>query len=570
MKLFGFNIEREKGQDLPALSFPENQEGAIEATSAGGAFGTYIDLDAVAKTDADLIMKYRDMGEHPECDMAVENIIQEAIITNQARSPVDLDLTHTGLSKNLQDKITDEFELVLKLLDFNNQAYDIFKRWYIEGRIFYHAMIDPKNTEKGIQELRLIDSFKIKKVRQIIPDPRQTPSEFKLPKFEEYYLFNEKGLLTPSQLGVKVATDSIIMAHSGIMTKDKKYVISHLHKAIKSLNQLRMLEDAVVIYRIARAPERRIFYIDVGNLTKQKAEQYLKDIMTRYKNKLVYNASTGEVKDDRRHQSMLEDYWLPRREGGRGTEISTLPGGQNLGEMEDVDYFRRKLYQSLNVPLSRLEADTPFVLGRASEISRDELKFSRFIDRIRIRFSHLFYQIMEKQLILKNIIHTSEWPKLKETLRFNYAADNHFAELKEQELMGDRLNMMRDVEELVGNYYSKQFVKDKILRLTPEEQKNIEKQIKKEEKEAEGEGDQYPPQSGMPPAVPAVNKINVVPGADPNTGGQPFTAAGQDQGLATSQGMQNSGENVKPEMLTGEKSLKGLYNLNKKERKFGK
>jgi polyhydroxyalkanoate synthesis regulator phasin len=570
MKLFGFNIEREKGQDLPALSFPENQEGAIEATSAGGAFATYLDLEAVAKTDADLIMKYRDMGEHPECDMAVENIIQEAIVTNQARSPVDLDLTHTGLSKNLQDKITDEFELVLKLLDFNNQAYDIFKRWYIEGRIFYHAMIDPKHTEKGIQELRSIDSFKIKKVRQIIPDPHQTPSEFKLPKFEEYYLFNEKGLLTPSQLGVKVAVDSIIMAHSGIMTKDKKFVISHLHKAIKSLNQLRMLEDAVVIYRIARAPERRIFYIDVGNLPKQKAEQYLKDIMTRYKNKLVYNAATGEVKDDRRHQSMLEDYWLPRREGGRGTEISTLPGGQNLGEMEDVDYFRRKLYQSLNVPLSRLEADTPFVLGRASEISRDELKFSRFIDRIRIRFSHLFYQIMEKQLILKNVIHTSEWPKLKETLRFNYAHDNHFAELKQQELMSDRLNMMRDVEELVGNYYSKQFVKDNVLRLTPEEQKRIEKEIKKEEKEAEGEGDQYPPQSGMPPAVPAVNKINVVPGADPNTGGQPFTAAGQDQGLATSQGMQASGENIKPEMLTGEKTLKGLYNLNKKERKFGK
>ena len=267
---------------------------------------------------------------------------------------------------------------------------------------------------------------------------------------------------------------------------------------------------------------------------------------------------------------MLEDYWLPRREGGRGTEISTLPGGQNLGEMEDVDYFRRKLYQSLNVPLSRLEADTPFVLGRASEISRDELKFSRFIDRIRIRFSHLFYQILEKQLILKNVIHTSEWPKLKETLRFNYAADNHFAELKQQELMADRLNMMRDVEELVGNYYSKQFVKDRILRLTPEEQKNIEKQIKKEEKEAEGEGDQYPPQSGMPPAVPAVNKINVVPGADPNTGGQPFTAAGQDQGLVTSQGMQAKGEDVKPELLTGEKSLKSLYNLNKKERRFGK
>ena len=488
MKLFGFNIERDRKPDLPALSFPENQEGAIEATSAGGAFASYIDLEAVAKTDADLIMKYREMAEHPECDMAIENIIQEAIITNQNRNPVDLDLTHTELSQNLQDRISEEFEIVLKLLDFNNQAYDIFKRWYIEGRVFYHVMIDPKQVDKGIQELRLIDSFKIKKVRQIIPDTKATPAVFKLPKFEEYYLFNEKGLLTPSQMGVKVAPDSIIMAHSGIMTKDKKFVVSHLHKAIKALNQLRMLEDAVVIYRIARAPERRIFYIDVGNLPKQKAEQYLKDIMTRYKNKLVYDASSGEIKDDRRHQSMLEDYWLPRREGGRGTEISTLPGGQNLGEMDDVDYFRRKLYQSLNVPLSRLEADTPFVLGRASEISRDELKFSRFIDRVRIRFSHLFYQIMEKQLILKNVIHTSEWSKLRETMRFNYAMDNHFAELKAQELMTDRLNMMRDVEELVGNYYSKQFVKDNILRLTPEDQKRIEKEIKKEEKEAEREG----------------------------------------------------------------------------------
>ncbi len=564
MKLFGFNIERERKPDLPALSFPENQEGAIEATSAGGAFASYLDLEAVAKTDADLIMKYREMAEHPECDMAIENIIQEAIVTNQSRNPVDLDLTHTDLSKNLQDRISEEFDIILKLLDFNNQAYDIFKRWYIEGRIFYHVMVDPKEIDKGIQELRLIDSFKIKKVRQIIPDTQAAPGVFKLPQFEEYYLFNEKGLVTPSQMGVKVAPDSMIMAHSGIMTRDKKFVVSHLHKAIKGLNQLRMLEDAVVIYRIARAPERRIFYIDVGNLPKQKAEQYLKDIMTRYKNKLVYDASSGEIKDDRRHQSMLEDYWLPRREGGRGTEISTLPGGQNLGEMEDVDYFRRKLYQSLNVPLSRLEADTPFVLGRASEISRDELKFSRFIDRIRIRFSHLFFQIMEKQLILKNVIHTSEWPKLKETIRFNYAMDNHFAELKEQELMADRFNMMRDAEDLVGNYYSKQFVKDRILRLTPEEQKRIEKEIKKEEKEAESDGDQYPPQSGMPPAVPPVNKINVQPGADP--GGGNFTPAGGDQGLATSQGMQQAQDEVQPELLAGEKIL----TLNKKRIYGGK
>ena len=554
MKLFGFNIERDKKPDIPALAFPENEEGAIEATSAGGAFASYVDMEATAKTEADLIMKYREMIEHPECDLAVENILQEAIITNQNRNPVELDLTHTDLSKSLQNRLAEEFDNILKMLDFNNQAYDIFKRWYVEGRIYYHVMIDTKNVKAGIQELRIIDSLKIKKVREVRPDPRQAPGVFKLPKYSEYYIFNDKGLLTPTQMGVKVASDSVIMAHSGVMTKDKKYVISHLHKAIKGLNQLRMLEDAVVIYRIARAPERRIFYIDVGNLPKMKAEQYLKDIMTRYKNKLVYDAATGDIKDDRRHQSMLEDYWLPRREGGRGTEMSTLPGGQNLGEMEDVDYFRRKLYQSLNVPLSRLEADTPFVLGRASEISRDELKFSRFIDRIRIRFSHLFYQVLEKQLILKNVIHTSEWSKLRETIKFNYALDNHFAELKSQELMTDRFNMMRDVEELVGTYLSKQYVKDNILRHTPDEQKKIKKEIEKEAKEAEGDGAQYPPAAAMPPAVPPVNKINVQPGQDP--GGQTFTQNPPPEEPAQP-------EEVKPEMLTGGK-LYSIPNINKK------
>ena len=558
MKLFGFNIERDRKPDIPALSFPENAEGAIEATSAGGAFASYIDLEAVAKTDADLIMKYREMAEHPECDMAIENVIQEAIITNQARSPIDLDLTHTSLSSKLQDRLHEEFDIVLKLLDFQNNAYDFFRRWYIEGRIFFHVMIDPKEIQRGINELRLIDSFKIKKVRQIIPDAnKQRQTTFKLPRYEEYYLFNEKGLMTPSQMGLKVAPDSIIMAHSGIMTKDKKFVVSHLHKAIKPLNQLRMLEDAVVIYRIARAPERRIFYIDVGNLPKAKAEQYLKDIMTRYKNKLVYDAGTGEVKDDRRHQSMLEDYWLPRREGGRGTEISTLPGGQNLGEMEDVDYFRRKLYQSLNVPMSRLEADTPFVLGRASEISRDELKFSRFIDRIRLRFSDLFYQIMEKQLILKNVIHTSEWPKLRDTMRFNYAMDNHFAELKEQELIQDRLNMMRDAEDLVGRYYSKQYVKDHILRLTPDEQDRIEKEIEKEKEEEENYGEPLGP-SNMAPQAPAPQNVVTTPGQPQ----EPEPAPTGDIGQRVSQGMaQSQQDQVKPEYISGSK----IYNLNKRK-----
>ena len=468
------------------------QEGAIEATSAGGAFASYLNLEASAKSEADLIMKYREMIQYPECDLAVENIIQEAIITNSNKPPIAIDLTKTMLSDNIQKIVTKEFEGILKMMDFNNQSYDIFKRWYVEGRLYYHCMIDPQNTNLGIQELRIVDSLKIKKIREYkkTRDGQDLVGAkiFQPPAYEEYFVFNEKGLLSPGATGIKISPDSVVMAHSGVMDQQKKMIVSHLHKAIKALNQLRMLEDAVVIYRIARAPERRIFYIDVGNLPKQKAEQYLKDIMTRYKNKLVYDAQTGDIKDDRRHQSMLEDYWLPRREGGRGTEISTLPGGQNLGEMEDVDYFRRKLYQSLNVPLSRLEADTPFVFGRASEISRDELKFSRFVDRIRTRFTGVFMDLLERQLVLKNIITPQEWPQLKEDIKFDYAQDNHFAELKETELIQDRLNMMRDVEELVGKYYSKKYVQRNILRLTDNEIEKMEQEIQDEAPDPE-EGD---------------------------------------------------------------------------------
>ena len=515
MKLFGFNIERDRKPDLPALSFPENQEGAIEATSAGGAFASYIDLEAVAKTDADLIMKYREMAEHPECDMAIENIIQEAIITNQNRNPVDLDLTHTELSKNLQDRISEEFEIVLKLLDFNNQAYDIFKRWYIEGRVIYHVMIDPKQDDKGIQELRLIDSFKIKKVRQIIPDTKATPAVFKLPKFEEYYLFNEKGLLTPSQMGVKVAPDSIIMAHSGIMTKDKKFVVSHLHKAIKALNQLRMLEDAVVIYRIARAPERRIFYIDVGNLPKQKAEQYLKDIMTRYKNKLVYDASSGEIKDDRRHQSMLEDYWLPRREGGRGTEITTLPGGQNLGEIEDIIYFRNKLYRSLNIPVSRLEeGSTGFSLGRSAEITRDEVKFTKFVQKLRRKFNTLFNDLLKTQLILKGVIAEEDWPSIRDNISFQYLKDGHYAEMRDMDLLRDRLDILNTIEPYIGEWFSKEYVRKHVFRMTEDEIKAMDDQI-------EDEPDPEP----VDPAA----KVPGTGGAAPPAGGEPPPEGGEEE-----------------------------------------
>ena len=487
MKLFGFNIERAKDPDIPAFALPENTDGAIEATSAGGAFASYLDLEGTAKSEADLILKYREMLQHPECDLAVENILQESIITSQSLAPVSIDLSASKLSDQLQNKIADEFSSLLNLLDFHNKGYDIFRRWYIEGRLYYHVMINPKDVQAGIQELRALDSLKIKKVREL-QQPNNDITKFIPPTYNEYFVYNEKGIAVPSATGIKIAPDSIVHCHSGLMNSQKTFVLSFLHKAIKPLNQLSMLEDAVVIYRIARAPERRIFYIDVGNLPKIKAEQYLRDIMTRYKNKLVYDASTGDIQDNRRHQSMMEDYWLPRREGGRGTEITTLPGGQNLGEMEDVEYFKKKLYQAMNVPLSRLEADTPFQLGRASEISRDELKFSRFIDKLRNKFSSLFYQCLEKQLILKNITTAEEWPVLKDTIRFDFAKDNHFTELKEAELLQDRLNILRDIEEYKGKYYSKDYIRRFVLRQTDEEIQMIDDQIE-QEKGSEGEDD---------------------------------------------------------------------------------
>ena len=485
MKLFGFNIERVKEPDIPAFALPENKDGALEATSAGGAFASYINMEGSAKSESDLVLKYREMTNHPECELAVENIIQESIITENTRmDPVSLDLSKTDLSESIQNKIQDEFNNILELLDFENYAYDIYRRWYVEGRLFYHIMIDPNNLKGGIQELRALDATKIKKVREIKkPEAALLRKGVIIPEYNEYYVYHEKGLTKNAGSGIKVAKDSIIHCTSGVMNASKTMVLSYLHKAIKPLNQLTMLEDAVVIYRIARAPERRIFYIDVGNLPKVKAEQYLRDIMTRYKNKLVYDAATGDVQDNRRHQSMMEDYWLPRREGGRGTEITTLPGGQNLGEMEDIEYFKRKLYQSMNVPLSRLEADTPFQLGRASEISRDELKFSRFINKLRNRFSHLFDQCLEKQLVLKNITTLEEFEGIKTKIKYDFAKDNHFTELKEAELLQDRLNILRDIEEYKGKYYSSEYIRKYVLRQTEEEIERIDKEIESEKAE---------------------------------------------------------------------------------------
>ena len=489
IELFGFTIGRkEKEKVLPSFAPPVTDDGSQVLPPAAGAYGTYLDLEGFVKNEVDLVYRYRNMSVFPECELAIDDIVNEAIITTSGVSPVSLELGDLNLSDKIKDKIRKEFNEIIRLLDFKNQSYDIFRRWYVEGRLYYHIIIDPNEIRSGIQELRALDSTKIKKIKQL-DDGRRT-AEGSLNQVgltaHEYYVYTEGGLQNRSAPTIKIAPDSICYAHSGLLDGQKKMILSHLHKAIKPLNQLRMIEDAVVIYRITRAPERRIFYIDVGNLPRMKAEQYLRDIMTRYKNKLVYNSETGEVTDDRRHQSMLEDYWLPRREGGRGTEITTLPGGENLGQMEDVDYFQKKLYKSLNVPTSRLEADSGFSLGRESEITRDELKFSKFVKRLQLRFTTLFNDLLEKQLILKGVIAKEDWAKISEQISYKYEEDSHYREVKESEMMAGRLNLLRDAEDQIGKFVSKEWVRKNILKQTDEDIDELDKQIKKEAKEEEG------------------------------------------------------------------------------------
>ena len=444
------------------------------------------------------------MALFPECELAVDDIVNEAVVADREESAVSINLENINLSLDIKQKIVDNFHEIVDLLQFNQTGYDTFKKWYVDGRLYYHIIIDPNNPKRGILELRPIDALKIKKVRQVIP-----PKSFELdknpnPKIEEYFAFNEGGISGDKGGNIiRIAPDSIAYCHSGLLSDDRKLVLSYLHKAIKPLNQLRMIEDAVVIYRISRAPERRIFYIDVGNLPKIKAEQYLRDIMTRYKNKMVYDASTGELRDDRKHMSMLEDYWLPRREGGRGTEISTLPGGENLGELEDVIYFQRKLYKSLNVPSSRLEQDSGFVLGRAQEISRDEVKFTRFIERLRNRFNHLFNTCLEKQLILKGILTLNDWRNVQQKIHYEWQTDSQFAELKEAEMLQERLNLLQSMnfaDEIVGNFYSKEYVRKRILKQTQEEIDEIDRQIAAEgggEEEEEDQMQSFKPENGQ-------------------------------------------------------------------------
>ena len=493
VELFGFSIGRvdKDKKNKTSFALPEPEDGAFEVAGSGGAYGTYVDLEGAAKNELDLIKKYREMATFPECDQAVDDVINEAVVTNREESPVSISLEKSNLSDNIKESIKEEFAELIRLLDFRRVGYELFRKWYVDGRLFFHIIIDNKNPKRGILELRPIDPLKIKKVRQAKIIEGVNGAQLDTSGFQEYYLFNEKGI---SDRGggttIQIADDSISYVHSGVLDPDRKLVLSHLHKAIKPLNQLRMLEDAVVIYRISRAPERRIFYIDVGNLPKIKAEQYLRDIMNKYKNKLVYDSNSGEIKDERKHMSMLEDYWLPRREGGRGTEISTLPGGENLGELADVDYFKTKLYKALNVPPSRLEQDSGFILGRAEEISRDEVKFTRFIERLRARFNILFNDLVEKQLLLKGIVSSQDWLVIKDSILYEWQSDSHFAELQQATMMRERLGLLvndmgyRDA--VVGKFFSQEYINKHILKLTQEEIDDMKAQMEKEKEDAAG------------------------------------------------------------------------------------
>jgi len=500
-KLFGFSIEDTEAVSPTTLSpVPPNSEDSVDHYLSSGFFGSYVDIEGVYRTEFDLIKRYREMALHPECDSAIEDIVNEAIVSDTNDSPVQIELSNLNASDGIKKKIREEFKYILELLDFDKKSHEIYRNWYIDGRLYYHKVIDLKNPEAGIQEFRYIDAMKMRYVRQakkkesdkykISSRTVDNPMDFEFPEIEEYFVYNPKmtyptgtpapGALGGSSQGIKMSKDSIAYCTSGLVDRNKGSTLSYLHKAIKSLNQLRMIEDSLVIYRLSRAPERRIFYIDVGNLPKVKAEQYLRDVMMRYRNKQVYDSATGEIRDDKKFMAMLEDFWLPRREGGRGTEITTLPGGQNLGEITDIEYFKKKLYRSLNVPPSRMDGEGGFNLGRSSEILRDEVKFTKFVARLRKRFSAMFSDMLRTQLILKNIITPEDWAVMDEHIQFDFLYDNHFSELKDAELLNERLNMVQVAEPYVGKYFSQDYLRRKILRQTDQEIIEQDQIMKKE------------------------------------------------------------------------------------------
>jgi hypothetical protein len=485
--LFGFTIARDQTdkEKLNQQSFtpPQNDDGALTITSAA-YYGTYVDLDGTAKNEVELISRYREMAMQPEIESAIDDIINEAICQDDDGTTIKIVLDKLKQPEKIKNAIKQEFDTILRLFNYNNMAQDIFRRYYVDGRMYYHIIVDKENPLDGIKELRYIDPRKLRKVREIKKRKDARTGVEIMDVVNEYYIYNDKVVTGSSSnygpVGVRITTDSIISVVSGLMDSRRAVVLSYLHKAIKPLNQLRMIEDATVIYRISRAPERRIFYIDVGNLPKQKAEQYLRDIMVKYKNKLVYDAQTGEVRDDRKYMSMLEDFWLPRREGGKGTEISTLPGGQNLGELEDVKYFEKKLYKSLNVPISRLEPNQGFSIGRVAEVTRDELKFSKFVSRLRNKFSEVFDRALRVQCVLKGICTDEEWDDFKEYIYYDFIQDNNFTELKEAELMKERLGLLMQVDPYTGRYYSQTWIQRNVLRMTDDEIKQMQDEIDEE------------------------------------------------------------------------------------------
>lgn len=544
-KLFGFSID-DSNDKLKSKSIvspvPPNNDDGVDNFISSGFYGQYLDIEGVYRTEFDLIKRYREMALHPECDNAIEDVVNEAIVSDLYDSPVEIELSNLNASDKLKDKIREEFKYIKELLDFDRKSHEIFRNWYVDGKLYYLKVIDIKKPNEGIKDLRYIDPMKMKFVRQEKKKNRQSlinvnaiqeTDKVFFPEIEEFFLYSPTPQYAAgsfssggSQKQIKIAKDSITYVTSGLVDRNKGTILSYLHKAIKALNQLRMIEDSLVIYRLSRAPERRIFYIDVGNLPKVKAEQYLKEVMSRYRNKLIYDASTGEVRDDRKFMSMMEDFWLPRREGGRGTEITTLPGGQNLGELSDIEYFQKKLYRALGVPESRITGSGDgFNLGRSSEILRDELKFSKFVGRLRKRFANMFNDMLKTQLVLKNIVTPEDWDEMSDHIQYDFLYDNQFAELKESELISERLGILATIEPYIGKYYSQEYVRRKVLRQTDTEIIEIDKQIKSEIKK------------GIIPDPSAVDPITGEPlpppdqsGIDPATG-QPMDQMLQDQGI---------------------------------------
>jgi len=489
LTLFGFEIKKAKkkeDQKLPSIVPPRDDEGGSYATASGTHYGQYLNLDGDdSKDNYQLIMKYRGNAMHPEVDAAIEDIVNEAISGSELTQNMDINLDDVKAPDRIKKVIKEEFDTIYGMLNFKEIGYDIFRRWYVDGRLYHHLVVDENNPKDGIQEIRPIDAAKMRKVKKVKYKKDELTGAKLVDKTEEFFIFQEKP--GQSNSGIKMTVDSVSYVTSGLLSEDRKKIVSHLHKGLKPINQLRMMEDSLVIYRLARAPERRIFYIDVGNMPRGKSEEYLKSIMTKYRNKLVYDAKTGEIRDDRKHQSLLEDFWLPRREGGKGTEITTLPGGENLGQIDDIIYFQKKVYRALNVPINRLEQEAQFSLGRSTEVNRDELKFQKFIDRLRNRFAHLFYGILKTQLIMKGIITEEDWQEWKNDITIDYVRDNHFAELRDAEMLRERLQTLDQVQNYVGEYFSKEWVQKNVLMLSDEDIAQIDKEMSGEEADREDE-----------------------------------------------------------------------------------